>query len=214
MGDTLLLKLSINCSICTPYNNRTVVIANNFEMYTYDGQMVAKIKSEVHPLTITSAKPIVNLFAVSTQDYQNLLTNGQSIQSTIFVKVYNGSTFTGEYYSSVKRFEIETPSITINVGNVTATSFVLSLQFKNPLLIPLTSSVLTISGAHIVDQVTNLGTLEAGFVTNDVTVYIDSRGWPVRHDCFIFAKLTTDQVPSFNGKASVHRNSFLKFLKK
>jgi hypothetical protein len=84
---------------------------------------------------------------------------------------------------------MEEPDLEVRLVNATQSHFFIDVGFHNPLSIPLTGTVLQVSGAWVTDQQIPIGAIatEATFVRPNVLVR--ASGWPLTKSIVISVKV-------------------------
>ena len=180
---------------------RTVQTSETFELYSYNGTAIQKLKNNILYTTLSDNQPTALAFTLSVTDYENSLLDRAFVQGSIFAKVFKGeNVYTGEYFSQVKRFDIQYPGLELSFSNVTKTSALVRVDFPNPLTVPLTNATLVLSGAHIRNQEFYIGQ-----ITNQLgwAGQIEIASWSLHRTCVVFATLLTDQISSFTGSVVI-----------
>jgi len=199
-GDNFSLTVVADCSGCTPNSASFLEITGLIRMVTYTGIQVKVIRNGTLLITLDSPHEVQSL-TVLPSEYIPYFIDNNVIEYHAFVKYYENGVYNGTYALKSGRFDLVFPELVITIVNKTDTKFVMNVQWKNPLDIPLTQGILRISGSYVAAQDTWIGTIPPRGSINKqyMEVYHFSDG----EEVVVFAKLITNEIPVQNAKAVI-----------
>jgi len=196
-GQNFSLTVVAECPLCSPSSLSFLEITGLIRMMTYTGDQVMILRNGSLNVTLDAPHEVQSL-TVLASEYIPYFKDNYMIEYHAFVKYYENGVFNGTYALKSGRFDINFPPLTLTVGNVTDSKFYISVQWTNPLEIPLSRGILRISGAYVADQDTWIGNVAPYGSINAklLEVYHFSEG----EEIVVFAKFLSQEIPALNAQ--------------